>query len=152
MKNEKLQSLIAIIIAIVALGISIWQGFEQRQHNRLSVKPLLNFEVIAHNQTKSIMLSNDGLGPAIIKGFYINLDGDIIDAESQNPWNPVLDKRGLKGQISQMWYMASSSILKPEKSYNLLTWPHDSIPELDIQLTIDYESIYEQPFSVSDNF
>ncbi len=152
MKHENLQSLIAITIATLAVVISIWQGFEQRRHNRLSVKPLLNFETVAHNQTKTIRLSNDGLGPAIIKEFYVTMDGEKIDANVQNPWTPVVENRGLTGQVSQMWYLAESSILKPEKSYNLLSWPLDSMAQLDIQVVIAYESIYQQGFRISEDF
>ena len=152
MKTEKIQSLIAILVAILALAISIWQGFEERKHNRLSVKPLLNFETVSHNQTKSIRLSNDGLGPAIIKGFYVYLDGEQLDANIQNPWTKVLEHRNLSGQVSQMWYLSASSIFKPEKAYNLLSWPVDSLAQLDIRITIDYASIYEEEFSVSEEF
>lgn len=48
-RSEKLQSSIAIFIATIALMISVWQGCEQRRHNRLSVRPLLGFETISYN-------------------------------------------------------------------------------------------------------
>lgn len=152
MKKEKVQSGLALFIAILALAISLWQGFEERRHNRLTVKPLLNFETISHNQTKSIRLSNNGLGPAVIKGFYVYLDGQKIDANIENPWSKVMKKRGLEGQISQMWYLAEASILKPEQSYVLLTWPAELRQNLQIQVAIEYESIYSQNYTLTGDF
>ena len=152
MKKEKIQSGLALFIAILALAISLWQGFEERRHNRLTVKPLLSFETISHNQTKSIRLSNNGLGPAIIKGFYVYLDGQKVDADIENPWLQVMNKRGLEGQISQMWYLAETSILKPEQSYILLSWPIEVRQDLQIQVAIEYESIYNKSFSLKEDF
>jgi hypothetical protein len=57
MKNTKLHlsewlSFFATIIASVALMISAWQAFMLRQHNRISVQPLIEIkleEVVAPN-------------------------------------------------------------------------------------------------------
>ena len=151
-KSEKLQSAIAIFIAMMALFISLWQGCEQRKHNRLSVRPLLTFDVFSRNQTKSIRLSNDGLGPALIKRFMITIDGEKLDAEKGNPWTAVLDKRLLRNRFSEMYYFAEGTTVKADRSFNLFTWEPDSVQQLGIRILIDYQSIYEEKFSIEEGF
>lgn len=151
MKSENIQSLVAVSVALFALFISIWQGCEQRHHNRLSVKPILDLEQISYNSNISIRLSNNGLGPAIIEKFLIKTtDGLILDTKDGNPWNrlPIISKV----DMSEMYYYQKGATIKPNKSYNLITWKVDSITTLDIELIIDYHSIYEEEFEVSSEF
>lgn len=69
--GQLLTSIFTIVIAMCALGLTVWQTRVTREHNRLSVKPHLNTErVITHNPTTLIVnLANNGLGPAIIDKF-----------------------------------------------------------------------------------
>lgn len=65
----------SVVIAVCALGISIWQGYIARQHNKLSVVPMLHVDV---DQTEGkdieIVSVNNGVGPAIITHFRIYCD------------------------------------------------------------------------------
>lgn len=151
-KSEKIQSLIAILIALMALFISLWQGFEQRRHNRYSVRPLLTYDINSYNLTKSIRLSNDGLGPALIKRFVLEIDGEKLDAEDGNPWKQVVEKRGLQGKFSEMYYFSEGTTMKADRSMNLFTWKLDSVQQLDISILIEYNSIYEEEFSIEEHF
>lgn len=151
-KSEKLQSAIALLVAIFALLISVWQGCEQRRHNRYSIRPLLNFDVQSSNETKNIQLANEGLGPAIFKRFSIEIDGQKLDGKDGNPWVTVLEKRGLTNKISQMYYYNVGTIMKPSRTVGLLTWEADSLRVLDITIDIIYESIYEEEFRIRENF
>ena len=69
-------SIAAIVIALCALGISIWQGFETRRNYRLSVTP--NIDILGKwtkdDGFQGIILSNKGLGPAIIIKIEIEID------------------------------------------------------------------------------
>ena len=51
-KKDKYLGLLSLFIASLALSTSIWQGIETRNHNRVSVKPILGvqYETI-YNQT-----------------------------------------------------------------------------------------------------
>ena len=81
-------------IALVALGISIWQGYETRTHNRKSVIAHLSFS-ISFDDTGSedpgfgITLSNAGSGPAIIDSIDISLDETPFVAKAGHPWVAV---------------------------------------------------------------
>jgi len=41
---NKVVSLSALAIAILALFVSLWEGYENREHNRLIVRPILGIE------------------------------------------------------------------------------------------------------------
>ena len=61
-------ALASACVGLSALGISIWQGYLQRKHNRISVLPCLSFEPhIDFNNHCSIVVKNHGLGPARFK-------------------------------------------------------------------------------------
>lgn len=67
---------VSLFVAACALSISIWQGYEVRKHNRLSVKPRLNFYIeSATDVTNHISLINSGTGPAVIQDITIFIDG-----------------------------------------------------------------------------
>ena len=66
-------SIVAILIGVLALAVSIWQGIEIRNNYRLAVTPSIR---INHNwspeaQYSGIGIRNDGVGPAIIKDFIV---------------------------------------------------------------------------------
>jgi hypothetical protein len=60
------------VIALAALVISFWTGYETRRHNRLSVKPILGIKgKTAPGPEYGLILSNDGAGPALVTGWEI---------------------------------------------------------------------------------
>jgi hypothetical protein len=69
-----------LVIAICALGFSIWQGYIARDHNIRSVKPCLN--VIKESQADyfELKLSNVGLGPAFVQKISRFLDDKAINS------------------------------------------------------------------------
>lgn len=72
-----------VVIAIIAASISIWQGYINRRHNQMSVKPILNMVIIPHGgdkgddtQTKyfTFTISNNGIGPAMVTDAYLTIN------------------------------------------------------------------------------
>ncbi|QVN05640.1 hypothetical protein JYG35_18590 [Pseudomonas rhodesiae] len=55
------------VIAVLAFVISIWTGWIQRQHNKLSVMPLPEIQLKDMNGYICVKLINNGTGPLIIK-------------------------------------------------------------------------------------
>lgn len=66
----------AAIIALCAMAATFWQAYLMRKHNRLSVRPHVD-DVVSMFPDKPVALTivNNGLGPAIVNGLHINLDG-----------------------------------------------------------------------------
>lgn len=77
LKPEVVIALAAVFVAVVALGVAIWQGILARQHQRLSVKPILEAIYNTHRgEDVSVVLSNRGTGPAVIPQFDFVVDGE----------------------------------------------------------------------------
>lgn len=79
MTNSDYIAIASAAIALLALFSTGWQAWIARHHNRLSVKPLLswssNLAQTPNGFEVTVMLSNNGLGPAIVTERYFTLDG-----------------------------------------------------------------------------
>jgi hypothetical protein len=76
----------AVLIAFSSLGVSIWQGFLTRKHNRLSVKPSLRVDrKTALNERPGVILTNKGIETAVIKEITVYLDGNLVDSYGSQP-------------------------------------------------------------------
>lgn len=82
----------SIIIALCALGISIWQAILTRKHNKLSFKPHLTSWTHKNTQKGfyAIEIINNGLGPAIIESFSVKVDDKRIAGEGTEPIQKAL--------------------------------------------------------------
>lgn len=94
---ERLQPVLALVIAFAAIGLATWEGAENRRHNRLSVQPRLGAEVDAGRTSQSeyvrLVVESNGLGPAVFRTFRIYFDGvvqDSVTAAGVNPWRTVI--------------------------------------------------------------
>ena len=88
-----------LIVAMCALGLTFWQGFITRQHNKLSVKPMLKFVMKRELGFYELKLMNCGVGPALIRTFQNYFDSQPVSEEAL--LQSVLD------------------IMEPESNYNV---------------------------------
>ena len=69
----------ALFVSACALGVSLWQGWTTRDHNKKSVLPILDFQrLLSHLSDQGLKLVNVGLGPALIKNIIIYVDNELI--------------------------------------------------------------------------
>jgi hypothetical protein len=74
--NQQLFTVIALGISLFSVAISAWTLWIQRIHNRLSVKPLGNIEIVDLSSEITLKLCNSGLGPLIITSMEtVNREG-----------------------------------------------------------------------------
>ncbi len=74
------------IVATSVFVATAFQGFIQRQHSRISVKPHLDtYYEISENQDPNrpsiqvkYFLINNGLGPAMVDSYLIKYDGEVV--------------------------------------------------------------------------
>jgi hypothetical protein len=59
-------SISTILIALIALIISIIDHHENRRHNEYSVTPILNISILSKDRFHGLFVSNQGYGPALI--------------------------------------------------------------------------------------
>lgn len=146
-------SVVAVFIALLALGLTIWQAHMTRQHNYKSVKPLLSFERYRDPMDPGfgIYLINCGLGPAIIIETKFFVDGKEINKDKINPWFHVLNLLKINVPNIQTGFYENDSVISPGARSTLLTIDKDTDPTIENQfklaiprigIEIYYESIY----------
>ncbi len=67
-----------VLISVMALGLTVYQAIKIRQHNILTVKPLLRVGWNAGETADGIWIANNGLGPAIITSIKICKNGKKV--------------------------------------------------------------------------
>lgn len=81
------------VIALCAFVISICQGKQVREHNKLSVRPHLT--TWRHSEPEKgfyrLELINNGIGPAVIEGFSIKVDGILVSGERSKPIEKAME-------------------------------------------------------------
>ena len=60
------------LVAPAAIGLALWEGYENRQHNRISVVPKLDGvrDVDMTAQSFELALLSRGLGPAVVTDLF----------------------------------------------------------------------------------
>src|SRR5437867_1637264 len=82
----------ALGVALLALATSVWSAYEDRRHKHLSVKPQLTLSFSFHEGVSAgWMMSNAGLGPAIVQRFEA-----YVDDRPQIQWDSFADSLGIQ--------------------------------------------------------
>lgn len=78
--------LAAVVIACIALGATLWQARISHQHNRLSVRPVIETHVASSNDRDglhvTVTLENRGIGPGTITDLYLKRGGQRVSTPS----------------------------------------------------------------------
>ena len=154
-QNNKITSAVAFFVAIVSLFVAIWEGVESRAHNRLTVKPFLvldrsinltkNEDGTVIGQRCSLTLFNRGLGPAIIKSFKISHKGTFFEN-----WPRAVKATGSTQELAFSSTFDADDVIDQDYESVLVEYKADEGKTKGITLTIEYESIYEELFTVSE--
>lgn len=149
MNTETVVTVCAIVIALASLGVSVWQAHVARQHNRHSVRPVLQLQRESYEGARSgIRLLNVGLGPAVVVSTRVTLDGEVVGR-----WNKACADRvrnGLSGHLNAVTF-GQADVLQTGYDEYLLSLPsydprlHTDIASIfsrRLSIVIDYESLY----------
>lgn len=139
------------VVAVCALAVTVWEGFQARKHNKLSVRPLLtsaeNSDITRRGMFFSWELINAGLGPAIIKDFIVLFNGKEVSRNNREELIAFLKKKTKKyGDLKVFTFRVDSSMVANEKC-EILSFTYN--PDQDISfiekldLRINYQSIYK---------
>ncbi len=150
-------------IAVCALGVTVWQGLQNLKHNKLSVLPLISLtnEISVINDVNikgdlnyKIVLTNQGVGPAIIKKFELLFDGETVLFNDADTYEKFLDSKTKKFTGRNFAQRKQGSIIKVGE--RLILWEfnyheHQDTSEVEkLGLRIEYESIYQdEVFNIS---
>ena len=153
-------AVLAGLIALLAMGATFWQAAISRNHNRLSVRPHLDFITTRFfGKSVSVTLTNNGLGPAIVRSAYITLDKDEYRLPDPNIPEPIYNEILATGLILQFNLLGPNTPISSGGSVCLVTVNGDlnnasifnsAIAVVKrISFRFEYESMYEEKFSAS---
>ena len=119
--TDRILSISAILVAICAVGVSVWQGVTTREHYRLSLVPYVtSSQVISGKEDESgIYVSNGGTGPAFIKNAYIIAEGKEFDL-TKNSWPKIYKHLGVKSVCFRASYFKTGSVILPSDDVQIL--------------------------------
>jgi hypothetical protein len=123
-------------VSVVVLILSIWEGVEARRHNRLSVRPIIQFERIwlPHEPWPQvgIYIANHGTGVAFLESLTVYIDGEP---------RPSGDSGGF-AEAARMLILADH----PDFPIKFVTSMREAIPPEDVILLfgIDDEDYTEE--------
>lgn len=138
------------LIAVCALFSTLWAALIQRQHNKLSVRPIPQIELRDMNNHILINLCNNGAGPLIINKFTVKdknktLGNSLIEClpKEQIYWTffvACIDGRSIRpnDQITLIELEYEYSDKKQLALADLVRW---RLAELTIE--IEYENVYQ---------
>lgn len=140
------------VIAITAVLFTAYQAYLSRKHNKLSVKPHITISWANFSDAPiSFTMCNDGLGPAIIKNFSVEVDGKVIQGDGPDVYKKAIISLGLQNVKYMSYNLTKGEAYSVGKSLVLLKFdePPERYEELSKDLSklkfkITYTSIYEE--------
>lgn len=150
------------VIALCALGLSVWQGILARKHNRLSFRP--HFTTWTHSNAEkgfyTVELINNGIGPAIIEEFTIKVDGRLVSGGKaeilEKALKIVLPNLRYRSQLS---YLGKDYSMAPKERCTVFAveFLDQPLPSKEFvehamnrgDLDVSYKSFYDERFHFS---
>ncbi|TDB86432.1 hypothetical protein [Actinomadura sp. 7K534] len=143
-------ALCATVIAVCSLLVSYKEAHATREHNRKSVRPILEIWQLKnyYGSTTGVKLINNGLGPAVITGVIVKLDGEVLGGWSTDTFEEIA--KGLP-DVPKVSTLRNGTVYPPGAGEFLLHFEdfdeaaHSwfwSLISKRITFEIHYESIY----------
>jgi hypothetical protein len=89
-------SFAALLVSIAAGLFSYWQLHEARRHNRLSLRPEIQFHMIRKPYEPypqvGLHMANQGTGLAYIDRFDIYVDGELVSTQEPGDFSKVIEE------------------------------------------------------------
>lgn len=144
------------IAALVALILTLYEIHSTRNHNKLSVKPLLNFHRETHRDDNifSIEVENCGFGPAIVTDFIMKFNNvQITDNVMFNTdeLNKILNFACRTEYVIEL--IPKNYTIKTDQKFTLfkitcdrsIRFPSDILSK-KLEIRIYFQSIYNDKF------
>jgi hypothetical protein len=135
-----LYSIFAPVIAVAAIGLAVWEGIENRRHNRLSVRPRLDGGIEAGRDSNGeyarMAVESTGLGPAVIDAFRVYFDGEIQDPGSRpsgRRWDKVIVAMSAEGVQINARAFGSGHYFPTGREYVLFEAKRPGAPSSDVR-------------------
>lgn len=154
LKNNS--DLIIATMAFLAFLLSLWQGYSNRKHNRMTIKPALCHWLHSESSAFNFSVTNNGFGPAVVKDFKLFVDGSEVGGLKD-----TIIEQGIKQLFSQTAQISTAHlnqnyVIAPNQTIliaqvNFLAMDAPSKDEIKktierARLLISYESGYGDKF------
>lgn len=113
-------AVIAALVGLLALCVSGYTAWLQREQVRAQVWPYLI--VANYDNERSLTALNKGVGPAIIRGAIVRVDG-----KSQPDWTHVLDALGIARPRAFTLSTISSNVLSAGERMAILSFNDENL-------------------------
>lgn len=153
----------AVLISIFAAGFAWEQVNVSRIHNQKSVAPILQITPYMEGKGRrnGLYISNDGLGPAIIKDFSVKSGSIVANGFSSDRWAEVLATTIANPICFATAWPKGETVIRAGTEAPLIYITNAEGADLcmlelikliggnPIQITIDYESLYGEKLHLS---
>lgn len=144
-------SIASAVVALCALGVTVWQGRQNDRHNKMSVRPKLTASEDYHDddygRIVSFELINAGFGPAIIKDFILVYDGKEVSKNNRKTYEDFLRHLSKDVVFQSMYSFIPGSSLSAGERYELFSFRHKQGQDVSfiekLNLRVNFQSIYE---------
>lgn len=155
MNADTVTAICGVVIAVASLGVSAYVALATRKHNRLSVRPLLGLAItFPVGATAGLRLTNSGLGPARIISSRLAAAGEQFEEFNKPNVDRLRERLAVRPHAATL---GGQPFLDTDHQQFLLSvdrydpGEHAEFRRLieeELQLEIQYESIYGQRFTV----
>ena len=143
----------AIIIAGLAFILTIFLGWQNHRHNKLSVRPLLKFDVTIgqgeSTRVYKLKLVNCGIGPAIIKDVKLFFEDKPVPLDEDHAFIRFINKITKDFERKEFRAILLEDTLVAGEKITVFDFEFQS-QKLDVllkmALLIEYESFYGEKF------
>ncbi len=152
----------AVVIAAVAVFVSVHEARQTRNHNKLSVLPRIQFDTTTmRERDRGLYMANVGLGPAVLDSTWVFVGGLPFRLDGDHVWDTVrheLDSLvpGFKAEVVTARYRSWDSVIaagtsepmfvvKREDATGNASAAMDSVLGY-LGVKIWYRSMYNEPF------
>lgn len=153
MLSEMWISMASAVVAVCALGVTVWQGNQNYRHNKMSVRPKLtaseDYQDDDNGRVVSFELINAGFGPAIIKDFILVYDGKVVAQNNRKTLEDFLKKltKDKNVELLSLYSFIPDSLLLTEESSEIFSFYIQHGQDMSfidkLNIRINYQSIYE---------
>ena len=146
---DRILSISAMVSALAAVAVSVYEARIDRAHQRVSVWPYVTeYNSLVPGEPYRRSVENVGIGPALIRAFQVRVDG-----EPSRTWNETVERlTGLKDANFVYSTFGAGTVLLPGTTRTLLTIPPGDTAlrfwkEMQtgrVSMSICYCSLYEE--------
>jgi len=125
---------VPILIAVCAVGLTLWQGYQTRIHNRLSVRPdLVQLRSVRpYQEGIGIYIENNGLGPGTIVKLTLYFDDTPTPINHRDDMHKFSVSSGLIKFKPNLGFPQSGYSVRSAENFKLIEIDPDTIRQQNI--------------------